>query len=47
MRGWAEVGERGVVEVEGSGVVGRDDDSTGSGEGEWGSASEYWDDQTG
>ena len=41
------MGERGVVEVEGSGVVGRDDDSTGSGEGEWGSASEYWDDQTG
>ena len=42
--GWAEVGERGVVEVEGSGVVGRDDDSTGSGEGEWG---KHWDDQTG
>ena len=47
MRGW-ELLERGVAEVEGSGVAGRDDDSTGSGEeGVGGSASKYWDDQTG
>jgi hypothetical protein len=40
--------EMGVVEVEGSGVAGRDDDSTGSGQGGvGGSASKYWDRQTG